>query len=189
MELSPTSAAAAANHALARFGLADKRALVTGGTKGIGKAVVEELASLGATVFTCSRNADELKAAVEAWHARGLAIAGVAADVSTPEGRERLLRECGESQRAGSPGDVEPARLDILVNNVGTNVKKPSVEYTKEDFDKVFGTNLESAVALTALAHPLHEARGGGQQEESARRCGGGGGGGPHFRFRPRGRA
>lgn len=159
MELSLTSAAAtagaAASHALARFGLVGKRALVTGGTKGIGQAIVEELASLGAMVFTCSRNADELEAALAAWHSRGLAVVGVDADVSTPEGREKLLRAYDDSHRDGEPDDVEPARLDFLVNNVGTNVKKPSTEYTKEDFDKVFGTNLESAVALTALAHPL----------------------------------
>ena len=63
---------------------------------------------------------------------------------STPEGRQRLLSGFGQ-----------PATLDILVNNVGTNVKKPSQNYSKGDYDKVFGTNLESAVALTAMLHPL----------------------------------
>ena len=142
------AAAAAASHALARFGLRGKRALVTGGTKGIGRAVVEELALLGAEVFTCSRTARELEAALAEWRSRGLLVEGAAADVSTPEGREGLLRAYADSFEG-------EARLDILINNVGTNVKKPSAEYTKGDYDRVFGTNLESVVALTALAHPL----------------------------------
>ena len=152
-----TSSAAAASHALARFGLSGKRAIVTGGTKGIGKAIVEEFGCLGASVFTCSRNAAELETALTFWRVSGFLVDGVVADVSTPEGRETLLRAYAASliccQRGEGGGEEGPA-LDILVNNVGTNVKKPSAEYTKEDYDKVFGTNLESVIALTALAHP-----------------------------------
>ena len=48
--MSDSTAAAAAQHALARFGLLDRKALITGGTKGIGKAVVQEFCSLGAEV-------------------------------------------------------------------------------------------------------------------------------------------
>ena len=154
-----------ASHALARFGLSGKRALVTGGTKGIGRAVVEELASLGARVFTCSRGSEELEAALEAWRSRGLTVDGVAADVSTPEGREGLLRAYAASAICGVEEDP---KLDILVNNVGTNVKKPSAEYTSEDYAFVVGTNLESVVALTALAHPLLKR--GAEQEEAKRK-------------------
>lgn len=159
MSSTSTSSAAAASHALARFGLVGRRALVTGGTKGIGRAVVEELASLGAAVFTCARGADDLSAALEGWRGRGFAVDGVAADVSTPEGREALLRAYAASsvsqKRGGRESGEELPSLDILVNNVGTNVKKPSAEYTKGDYDKVFSTNVESVIALTALAHPL----------------------------------
>lgn len=154
--------AAAARHALARFGLFGKTAIVTGGTKGIGRACVEELSALGARVFTCSRNAEDLAAALAEWGeaARqqraddgGFVVAGVAADVSTPEGRELLVSSFSKTFFPDEGG--EAPRCDILVNNVGTNVKKPSVEYTKGDYDVVFGTNLESAVALTAMLHPL----------------------------------
>jgi tropinone reductase I len=154
----PTSSApasAAASHALRRFGLEGKKALVTGGTKGIGKAVVEELASLGASVFTCSRNEGELEEALRAWRARGLEVNGIAADVSTPEGRKELIEDYQRWNVVELYGGGAASTLDILVNNVGTNVKKPSKDYSKEDYDRVFGTNLESVIALTALAHPM----------------------------------
>ena len=149
---SPSTSTSSA-YALSRFGLSGKRALVTGGTKGIGKAIVEELALLGCSVVTCSRNARELQEAQEHWRARGLDVVGVAADVSTPEGRNLVLELC--RARDVLEDETREPLLDILVNNVGTNVKKPSTDYNKDDYDLVMGTNLESAVALTALAHPL----------------------------------
>jgi Tropinone reductase 1 len=66
-------------------------AIVTGGTKGIGKAVVEELGSLGARVLTCARNADDLTACCEQWKSDGIDCTGVVADVAVPEGRQALM--------------------------------------------------------------------------------------------------
>ena len=45
--------------------------------------------------------------------------------------------------------------LDILVNNVGTNIRKPSIEYTEEDVQKVFDTNFHSMFSLTTACYPL----------------------------------
>jgi len=129
-----------------RFGLQHRVALVTGGTKGIGKAVVEELAGLGSKVYTCSRNEEELQAAVEAWKAAGLDVQGSVADMSIPEHRQQLVQAVAKAF---------DGRLDILVNNVGTNIRKPTVEYSSEDFHRIFSINLESAFSLTQLAHPL----------------------------------
>ncbi|RLM58433.1 hypothetical protein C2845_PM18G01710 [Panicum miliaceum] len=112
-------------------------ALVTGGTRGIGRAVVEELAALGAAVHTCSRNEADLRARLAEWDAtdglRG-AVTGSVCDVSARDQRERLLRDV--AARFGG-------RLDILVNNVGTNFTKPTTEYTAEDYSFLMATNLE----------------------------------------------
>ncbi|CAL8463014.1 g2548 [Coccomyxa elongata] len=138
------------NEALTRrFGLQGQKALVTGGTKGIGKAIVEELASLGAEVITCARTASDLDICNHNWQEKGWRAHGIPADLSTLEGRQELIAEV--SKRFG--GD-----LHILVNNVGSNVRKPTVEYTSEDYAWISKTNLESAYNLTQLAHPLLKA-------------------------------
>eukprot|EP00522_Entomoneis_paludosa_P013931 CAMPEP_0172448326 /NCGR_PEP_ID=MMETSP1065-20121228/7368_1 /TAXON_ID=265537 /ORGANISM="Amphiprora paludosa, Strain CCMP125" /LENGTH=312 /DNA_ID=CAMNT_0013199789 /DNA_START=112 /DNA_END=1047 /DNA_ORIENTATION=+ len=129
-------------------------AVVTGGTKGIGKAIVQELASqFGVHVLTCARNAEDLEACLQEW--QGLPVQGVVADVSTPEGRDTLVQaiqtwllESKPQQQQGEP------QLDILINNVGTDIRKPSVEYTADDYDFVMRTNLQSMFALTTQLHP-----------------------------------
>ncbi|KAB1225799.1 hypothetical protein CJ030_MR1G026811 [Morella rubra] len=108
-----------------RWSLEGMTALVTGGTKGIGHAVVEELASLGATVHTCSRNKDQLNECLRAWKIKGFRVTG-------------------------------------SINNVGTNIKKTTREYTAEDFSFLMSTNLESAFHLCQLAYPLLRASGAG---------------------------
>lgn len=122
-----------------------------GGTKGIGKAIVEELAQKGSHVLTCSRNAVELEQCVEDWKTQGLDVTGVTADVSTKEGREELMNEIHNWLESKKKSKT----LDILVNNVGTNIRKPSVEYTPEDIEKVWNTNFHSMFALTVACHPL----------------------------------
>ncbi|PVH33679.1 hypothetical protein PAHAL_8G043800 [Panicum hallii] len=128
-----------------RWSLRGMTALVTGGTRGIGRAVVEELAALGAAVHTCSRNEADLRARLAEWDAtdglRGT-VMGSVCDVSTRDQRERLLRDV--AARFGG-------RLDILVNN-----------YTAEDYSFLMATNLESAYHLCQLAHPLLRASGSG---------------------------
>ncbi len=135
----------------ARWSLAGKAALVTGGTLGIGLAVAEEFINLGAEVLAVARDAGRLEARVETWRRRGARAGGVAADLSTPEGRRAVLRRLEE----------RGAALDILVNNVGTNIRKAAVEYTAEEYGRVISTNLTAAFELTRAAHPLLKAAGG----------------------------
>lgn len=123
-------------------------AVVTGGTKGIGKAIVEELAMKGTKVLTCSRNEEDLQKCVEEWTKQGYRVTGVPADVATAEGREFLMSKIHDWL-----GDVQ--RLDILVNNVGTSIRKKSIEYTQEDLEKVWSTNFHSMFGLTIACHPL----------------------------------
>ncbi|KAL6123667.1 PREDICTED: tropinone reductase homolog [Fragaria vesca subsp. vesca] len=141
------------NLATPRWSLTGTTALVTGGTRGIGYAVVEELASLGAYVFTCSRNAEELERCLKEWSAKGFRITGIVCDVSVKSEREKLMEQVGVSF-AG--------RLNIFVNNVGTNIRKPTTEYTFEEYSKVMSTNLESTYHLCQIAHPLLKGSGAG---------------------------
>jgi Tropinone reductase 1 len=126
--------------------LDSKTALVTGGTKGIGAAIVTQLASLGCRVLTCSRNGEELVSCLREWNElHGLDVHGIVADVSTAEGRE-ILRQEIETKFDG--------KLDVLVNNVGTNIRKKTVEYTNDDYDYIMRTNLQSVYELTKICYP-----------------------------------
>ncbi|XP_048140038.1 tropinone reductase homolog At5g06060-like isoform X4 [Rhodamnia argentea] len=136
-----------------RWSLQGMTALVTGGTKGIGHAIVEELARLGATVYTCSRNQAELNECLKDWKSKGFRVAGSACDVSSESEREKLMLIVSS---------VFDGKLNILINNVGTNTLKPTLDYTAEDFSFIMTTNFESAYHMSQLAHPLLKASGAG---------------------------
>ncbi|KAK9998720.1 hypothetical protein SO802_018323 [Lithocarpus litseifolius] len=74
-----------------RWSLQGMTALVTGGSKGIGHAIVEELAGLGATVHTCSRNEVDLNECLSEWRKKGLQLTGSVCDVSSSAERENLI--------------------------------------------------------------------------------------------------
>jgi Tropinone reductase 1 len=133
-----------------RWSLKGRAALVTGATLGIGLAVAEEFFSFGARVVAVARDAGRLSAQVEAWRRAGSDAEGVAADLSTAEGREKVLRHLAGLER-----------LDVLVNNVGTNVRKPAVEFSAEEYERVITTNLTATFELTRAAHPLLKRAGG----------------------------
>lgn len=117
-----------------------RRAVVTGGTLGIGRAVAVALAEGGADVLVCSRTERELPAP-----SRG-SIAWVEADVGTAAGRDALL-DAAEERFGGA--------LDVLVNNAATNVRKATVELTDGDIDQVLGLNLRAVLELCRRAYPL----------------------------------
>ncbi|GJV81770.1 tropinone reductase homolog-like protein [Tanacetum coccineum] len=137
-----------------RWSLAGTTALVTGGTRGIGYAVVEELAELGASVYTCSRNEAELNNMLQRWTAKGFDVAGSVCDVAIRCQRQQLL-ETVSSHFSG--------KLNILVNNVGTYIQKPTTEFTAEEYSLIMATNLESCYHISQLAHPLLKASGSGR--------------------------
>ncbi|KAG0530808.1 hypothetical protein BDA96_05G218800 [Sorghum bicolor] len=130
-----------------RWSLAGATALVTGGSKGIGHAIVEELAAFGARVHTCSRNAAELEECRRRWaEEKGLQVTVSACDVAVRADREALM---------DTVKDVFAGKLDILVNNAAQVILKPAVECSGEDYAGIMATNLESCFHLSQLAHPL----------------------------------
>jgi Tropinone reductase 1 len=136
-----------------RWSLQGKTALVTGGTKGIGQAIVEELAGLGVSVYTCARSGDDVEKSLATWRAAGWNVEGCVCDVSDRQAREGLFSKVA---------DHFGGKLDILINNVGFSIWKPTLEYTGEDYSSVMSTNLESVFHSCQLAHPLLKASGDG---------------------------
>ncbi len=117
-------------------------ALVTGASRGIGAAVAAELADRGAAVILAARS-DELDERVAALVAAGHDARGVRADVATPEGRADVLAAVGAV-----------GRLDVLVNNVGLNIRKPTLDATLADWQALVGVNVTSAWELARSCHP-----------------------------------
>ncbi|XP_059666307.1 tropinone reductase homolog At5g06060-like [Cornus florida] len=134
-----------------RWALIGMKALVTGGTRGIGHAIVEELAELGATVHTCSRNEAELNHCLQEWTGKGFAVTGSLCDVSSQDQRLQLMEKVSS---------LFTGKLNILINNVGTNIMKKTAEYTAEEYSQLMATNFESTYHLCQLAYPLLKASG-----------------------------
>ncbi|MBS1517789.1 MAG: SDR family oxidoreductase [Bacteroidetes bacterium] len=128
-----------------RWNLKNRKALITGATRGIGKAITEEFLSLGAEVFIISRNEEDIKTDLEKYRSKGFAADGMKCDVTIAEDREKLLDYV--SKNTGG--------LDILVNNAGSNTRKKTLENTSEDLDFILTLNMKSVMELCRLFHPL----------------------------------
>lgn len=109
-----------------------KAALVTGGSRGIGRAIAERLAAGGAAVtVNYLENGARADEAVEAIRANGGKAVAIQADMSKPADVRRLFDEA----------ETALGTLDIVVANAATAVIKPLVDSTETDYDRVFGTN------------------------------------------------
>jgi Tropinone reductase 1 len=126
-----------------RWSLEGKVALVTGASKGIGLACAREFLALGAEVIAVARTADTLKSAFEDEGKAGAKIHLVAADVVAREGRKQMFAIV---EKIG--------RLDILVNNVGTNIRKQLLEISLNEVNSLLETNFTSSLQMCQEAHP-----------------------------------
>ena len=118
------------------FRLEGKTALVTGGSKGLGRAMAQALAEAGADIAICSRHEEEAKAAAaEIAQAAGRKTAGFEADVIDRASVARLKQEC----------EAAFGKIDILLNNAGINIRKPTPELTEEDWDAVVDISVKGS--------------------------------------------
>jgi glucose 1-dehydrogenase len=142
-------------------GLKGKNVLVTGGTSGIGQAIAVRFAEFGANVAINYRSrpedaaetAQQVEACVEKVQRMGVKDVIVRGDVSKEEDVVSMFRETVD--KLGG--------LDVLVNNAGIQISRPSHELSAEDFDKVLGVNLRGAFlcAREAIKHFLEENKAG----------------------------
>src|ERR1043166_6234897 len=135
------------------FHLDDKVAVITGSSRGIGRAIAECMASLGAKVVISSRTADACEAVAREIEAKGGAAAAIPCNISRKAEVEGLIAET--HRRLG--------RIDILVCNAAVNpVFGPWRDLTDEAFDKVMAANVKSTLWLCNLTVPGMAERGGG---------------------------
>ena len=131
--------------ALPLFDLTGRVALVTGGNKGLGKAMARGFAEAGADIIIASRHEEELRSALEEILAgTGRRGAYVVTDVSNREHVEQLAQTAL----------AKMGRVDILVNNAGMNAPQAIDEITDETWDRVLEVNLSSVMALTRALVP-----------------------------------
>jgi NAD(P)-dependent dehydrogenase (short-subunit alcohol dehydrogenase family) len=128
-----------------------RTALVTGASRGLGRALAAGLARAGFDLVIDARDAAALDAAAGALRAAGATVTAVAGDVTDPAHRAALLAACA-------------GRLDLLVNNAGTLGASPLpalADYPADELRAAFEVNVIAPIALTQLALPLLRASGG----------------------------
>lgn len=124
------------------FSLTGRVALVTGASRGLGRAMAAALAEAGAKVVLGAREADALAAAVASITAAGGYARSIAFDVADTEAGAAAVAEVVRDQ----------GRLDILVNNAGTIQKAPTIDTATADWQRVVDTNLTGPFALARAA-------------------------------------
>jgi gluconate 5-dehydrogenase len=116
------------------FDLTGRLALITGSSQGLGRSFAEALAEAGASVVLNDIDSQRVARAALEFREKGLNVVAVPFDVTAPEEIRRGIEEIGRV--AG--------KIDILINNVGIQIRHPAVEFPFEDWDRLLRTNLSS---------------------------------------------
>ncbi len=126
------------------WNLKNKKAIITGGSEGIGLAISEELISLGCEVWIVARSKDKLVALQKMYKDRGINICITATDLSVETNRNLFVDEVKAQWNT----------VDILVNNVGTNIRKKAQDYETNEIEKIFAINFFAPMDLTRKLYP-----------------------------------
>jgi 3-oxoacyl-[acyl-carrier protein] reductase len=118
----------------------DKIALVTGGTRGIGKAIVDGLLELGAFVYVTGTNPQQIATLNEEATAAKLELKYLQVDFSNPESTALFLEELGSIER-----------IDVCINNAGVNLVSENLATTSADFDWMNGINLKAPYEISRV--------------------------------------
>ena len=135
---------------LDRFRLDDRVVIITGGSRGLGRAMAGALAEAGAHIIVTSRDAQRIKGvAAELEDACGRTCRGYALEVRDPDQVDGLVARVME----------EFGQIDVLVNNAGVNIRRPIGELSLEEFRTVMDTNLTGAWLMCRAVGPHMKAR------------------------------
>lgn len=121
------------------FSVDDQVVLITGGTRGIGRAIAEGFAERSARVFVCSRESDSVEELVRELQRRGHSAAGCPCDVSSSEAIQQTVARAVDQW----------GRIDTLVNCAGVNRRKPAAAVTAEDYEFIMNINLRGAFVMS----------------------------------------
>jgi NAD(P)-dependent dehydrogenase (short-subunit alcohol dehydrogenase family) len=131
------------------FSLHGRRALVTGGSSGIGYAIAEAIGRAGAEVVVVARGEGELDKAVARLRDHGVTASRISADLGERDDVQRVCDTAGD--------------IDILVNDAGNNIRKPMAELTQDDYDRTLAVNFTAPYLLGQHFGPKMAARGWGR--------------------------
>ena len=121
--------------------LANKAAVVTGASRGIGQAIAHRLGRMGARVAICSRKREDIERTAASFRKEGIRVLPIAADVTLVEDVDRVIERTS----------AEFGEIEVLVNNAGIGMFGPFYERSESDWDAVLNTNLK-AVFLASRA-------------------------------------
>ena len=133
----------------ASFDLKDKVAVVVGAGRGIGRTLALGLADAGADLVVSSRTVSELESLAEEVRSMGRKALVRPADITVLKEIEALAEDARKTF----------GKIDILVNNSGTNVHEPALEVTEEHWDRIIDTNLKGLFFCCQIIGPLDKAR------------------------------
>lgn len=127
------------------WNLKNKKALITGGSKGIGKATVIEFLKLEAEVLFTARNEEDVDSLEAELRTEGYKVTGLVADSAKAEDVQTIATWIEENWKS----------LDILVNNAGINIRKRANDYSEEEFRKVLEINLIAPFQISRALYPF----------------------------------